>query len=952
MRLSTPRLRLLAAALLTGLVAHGSSLTASAAAGTPGGGSGPAGAGASVASASAGNQGPAASGDERATSALVVGARPRPPAGGHDATLPWVTRPVADAMAAAPVGRLQPRAAVRPLRARPAAVPGRPATAGGPALKREVFGFANAGSVGDPGVGYTTWNFSLLSTVAYFGLHVNAADGSLVTNDTGWNVWHSSIASGLINTAHAAGVRVVLTVIYQDTGPGMCSALDHGATTAGQVRQQLLGADGVNIDYEGVNLSCPDGVSLRTKVVQFTQAMRGAGLGYLSIDTYASSAEDAGGFFDVPSLAGTVDTLFVMDYGLETPNGPCATCMGPTSPLRGAPTYVWNVARSAADYAPYAGQAILGFPYYGVKGCVAGPNPPPNAPVTGSYGADPYATIVTYPSNPAVTSWSEQRDALDPTGEEPWASFQSAIANCWREEYWDDAVSLGHKYDLVNQLGYRGAGIFTLDYGGGAPELWNALQGHFALVPGAPAAVTACPGNGFATVSWSAPASPSPITGYTITVSPGGATVHAAGGATFATVPGLANGTAYAFTVTAANGSGAGPASASSAAVTPGPAPGSWPGRLHPLTPARILDTRAHLGYPAPLGPGTRADVPVLGQGGVPASGVSAVVLNLTAVDQTQGSFLTVSAGGACVLGFSNLNFAPGGAAANLTVVPVGAGGSVSVFNASGSVDVVADVFGWFGGAGDTGPAGHLTPVSPTRILDTRLGTQGIRTLGPHQTAVLSVAGQNGLPASGIGAVALNLTATDTTAATWLNVWPDGQPQPLTSNLNLGPGETRANRVIVPVGADGKIDLFNVSGSADAIVDVTGWFTDGTGAVSTGLYTGVDPVRALDSRIGLGGAQAPLGPGQWLTVTVAGQPGLPASGISGVVVNLTVTNPGRPSFLEVNQSGQYTGTSDVNFVAGQTIPNLVVTPVDASGRIHVFNASGSTDVIVDVLGWF
>jgi hypothetical protein len=114
----------------------------------------------------------------------------------------------------------------------------------------------------------------------------------------------------------------------------------------------------------------------------------------------------------------------------------------------------------------------------------------------------------------------------------------------------------------------------------------------------------------------------------------------------------------------------------------------------------------------------------------------------------------------------------------------------------------------------------------------------------------------------------------------------------------------------------------------------------------------VDPVRALDTRIGLGSPQSPLGAGRWLTVTIAGQPGLPASGISGVVINLTATNPSQNGFLEVNQSGQYTGTSDINFVAGQTIANLVVTPVDANGQVHVFNLTGTTDAIVDVLGWF
>jgi spore germination protein YaaH len=433
-------------------------------------------------------------------------AKPASPAASHDIAPPWIMRQVGDTMASARTGSLTPRETVVPLA---------PRLRGGPTgasqtevstngLSREVFGFASATNLADPSIGYTTWVFSMLSTVAYFGLHVNATDGSLVQGDTGWNVWHSSAASGLINTAHANGVRVVLSVILQSQAADMCSALDHGATTASQVAAQLIGADGVNIDYEGTNQACPDGVTLRSKLVTFLQTIRAAGVGYLSIDTYASSAEDSGGFFDVASLSPTVDAFFVMDYDLELANGPCSACIGPTSPIGGSPTYAWNVTRSANDYKPWAPQTIIGLPYYGVKGCVQGPNPPPNAPVTSQFGADPYTTIVTYPTDPKITSWIQQRDGLDPVGQEPWASFYSSYASCWREEYWDDALSLGNKYDLVNSYGFRGAGIFTLDYGGGVPELWNQLATKFSTGKSTlvSAPVTISPSSGEVDVFW------------------------------------------------------------------------------------------------------------------------------------------------------------------------------------------------------------------------------------------------------------------------------------------------------------------------------------------------------------------------------------------------------------------------------------------------------------------
>lgn len=405
--------------------------------------------------------------------------RPVPAAGGHDATRPWLTQQIASRLASAPGGGLRPRGAVRQIRPRTAVL------AVSPAQRRDVLGFASAGSLGDPAVGFSTWNFSLLTSVAFFGLRVNAGDGSLVQNDTGWSVWHSSTASDFVNAAHAAGVRVLLTLIFQDfqaQSSPMCQALDHGQTTIDQAAAQLLGADGIDLDYEGVNQTCPDGVTLRTKLDQFTQRVRGRGLGTLVIDTYAGSAEDGAGFFDIPTLAGSVDALFVMAYGLETANGPCATCMGPTSPLEGsAPDYTWNVTRAAVDYAPWAAETIIGFPYYGVAGCVQGPNPPANAPVLSNYTAEPYTTFATLSSNPNVSSLTLDRDALDPNGQEPWATFVHSGLQCWREAYWDDAVSLGHKYDLVNSRGFRGAGIFALDFGGASPELWATLDAKFGV---------------------------------------------------------------------------------------------------------------------------------------------------------------------------------------------------------------------------------------------------------------------------------------------------------------------------------------------------------------------------------------------------------------------------------------------------------------------------------------
>ena len=112
----------------------------------------------------------------------------------------------------------------------------------------------------------------------------------------------------------------------------------------------------------------------------------------------------------------------------------------------------------------------------------------------------------------------------------------------------------------------------------------------------------------------------------------------------------------------------------------------------------------------------------------------------------------------------------------------------------------------------------------------------------PGSTNLL-IAGRGGVPASGVGSVALNVTATNPTSNGYLTVWPTGQPQPNASNLNFVAGQTIPNMVIVPLGAGGQISIFNETGSTDVIVDVLGWFPTGPS------FTGLTPARLLDSRI-------------------------------------------------------------------------------------------------------
>jgi hypothetical protein len=325
---------------------------------------------------------------------------------------------------------------------------------------------------------------------------------------------------------------------------------------------------------------------------------------------------------------------------------------------------------------------------------------------------------------------------------------------------------------------------------------------------------------------------------------------------------------------------------------------------------------------------------------------VAAVVLNLTAVNPGAVGFLAAFPGGRPWPGNSSLNFRPGGSASpNLVIAQVGGNGRVGFANGSaGQVDLVADVFGYFDTAGGAaGPAGRYRAVTPARLLDTRGSGHS---LGPGGTITLPVADRAGVPPNA-GAVALNVTATNGTATSFLAAYPAGSAWPGTSNLNFGRGDNVPNRVIVPL-QGGAVTIINASGDVDVLVDVSGWFTDGSDpAAAGGIYTPVPPSRLLDTRLG----GSPLGPGQSMAIAVAGRQGVPG-GARTAAVNVTVTDETAVSFLAAYPDpGPWPHNSDLNTVPGQTSTNAVLVGL-GGGRFDAIHADGAANLIVDLLGWF
>ena len=237
-------------------------------------------------------------------------------------------------------------------------------------------------------------------------------------------------------------------------------------------------------------------------------------------------------------------------------------------------------------------------------------------------------------------------------------------------------------------------------------------------------------------------------------------------------------------------------------------------------------------------------------------------------------------------------------------------------------------------------PSGSaFTPVTPTRVYDTRVGGHQIQA-----RSGIGVTFPTNLVPADATAVVFNLTGTGSTGPTFLAVGSLGGPPPYnTSNLNLAAGETRANLVTSPIGGDFGRGVWVDAGpgSVDAIVDLAGYYAPSTGS----KFTSLAPQRVLDTR-----DSAPVGPGGAVTLDLSAK--VPA-GATSAVFNLTGTDVTGSTFVTAYPAGQAKpDASNLNLEAGQTSPNLVTVQLSADRKVTLANAHSSVDLIVDLAGYY
>jgi hypothetical protein len=416
-------------------------------------------------------------------------------------------------------------------------------------------------------------------------------------------------------------------------------------------------------------------------------------------------------------------------------------------------------------------------------------------------------------------------------------------------------------------------------------------------------------------------------------------------------------------------------------------------GEYHPLTPARVFDSRPGISVndPAPAakaiaGPGATFDIQLLGLGGIPSTArdVLAVVANITVVQPTSTGYLNAYGKDAPAGTAAIINFVADQTVPNLAIVRPGTDGKLTIKLAAGtgSAHVVVDVFGWFSTSASTDLTGaRLQTVTPGRILDTRIGlnrnpaatplaagefiTVPIRGVDSAEPATTDIVPDS----AAVVGVVLNMAGVNnltTSANTHLSVIPSNLPAgavPTTANLNLARGQVKSNMVMVPVDpTDGSIRVYNNSGTAHVVLDVVGYLVKRRDESRAGRVVPLSaPYRVFDTREAQWGA-APLGPGQaedWSFADFAGSVtigGVDVGRQQGVIGNLTSAALTRQyptvpaaSFLTVYPSDAAVRptSANLNMTEGPPTPNMVIMKYSATTTVRVYNYAGNNHYVYD-----
>lgn len=307
--------------------------------------------------------------------------------------------------------------------------------------------------------------YDLLTHLACFSVGVNA-NGTL-GNDRGWP-WVATI-----NAAHANGVKVILVATLFD-GTNINTLITTPAYKSAffaNIKAKMLEgkADGLNIDFEGSGNTWK--ANINAFMADLTAYMHAELPG--SEVTFAGPAVNWSNAWNLVGLASSCDGIFIMGYAFA---GSWSTTSGPNSPLIGGSINITDtiVDEYAAVTAAMPEKLILGIPYYGGHWITT--SSAARSSVVSWQGATWFRD-----DEPASQTYGVLWDA---TSQTPWYRWQQS--GQWHQVWFDNATSLGLKYNLAKYYHLQGVGMWALGYDGDRPELWDALEQRFGapgLVP-------------------------------------------------------------------------------------------------------------------------------------------------------------------------------------------------------------------------------------------------------------------------------------------------------------------------------------------------------------------------------------------------------------------------------------------------------------------------------------
>jgi hypothetical protein len=389
------------------------------------------------------------------------------------------------------------------------------------------------------------------------------------------------------------------------------------------------------------------------------------------------------------------------------------------------------------------------------------------------------------------------------------------------------------------------------------------------------------------------------------------------------------------------------------------PVSAGTPSRFVPVTPCRVVDTRAGQGTSGAFGPpampgGATRDFPIAGGGcPVPATAL-AYALNVTVVPSRPLGYLSIWPTGRTQPVVSTLNSPGGGIVANAAIVPAGTNGAISVY-VTDATEVIVDINGYFAPLGAANSLPFFT-LAPCRVVDTRAGQGTSGAFGPPTMS--GGAGRDFPLPSGACSVpgaataySMNATVVPQHALSYLTLWPTGVNQPFVSTLNAPSGGIVANAAIVPAGNNGSVSAF-ATDSTDLILDLNGYFASSTSGLS--LYP-VTPCRVADTRLSPAGTfgQPIMSAGSTRDFPV---PAVAACGVPltarAYAVNVTVVPQGMLGYLTAWPTGQSRPlVSTLNAPNGGIVANAAIVPAGSNGSISVY-VTNTTEVIIDINGYF